>query len=153
MSKNMSTNTHAQLPEADYYLGCDVAKAKLDASLINAQSQELWADTIANEEVAIATLLLTLSGAYPGQTLQAVAEATGTYHYTLAETSYAVGVPCRIYNPIITKSAIKASVRSKKTDRTDALVIARMGLRGEGRLYTPEPHMTTKHLRERLPKT
>ncbi len=144
MSKNKSTNATAQ-PEADYYLGCDVAKAKLDVSLINANSQELWVDTIANEEVAIAMLLLTLSGNYPDQKIQIVVEATGTYHYALAATSHTIDLPCRIYNPIITKSGIKASVRGKKTDRTDALVIARMGLRGEGHLYVPEPYMTTKH--------
>jgi len=141
----MPKNTHAQLPEADYYLGCDVAKAKLDVSLINAQSQELWFDIIPNEAGAIAAFLLTLTGAYPGERLQVVMEATGTYHYALAETSHAVGIPCRVYNPIITKSGIKSSIRGKKTDRTDALVVARMGLRGEGRIHTPEPYMTTKH--------
>ncbi len=47
MSKNMSTHaTNPQLsPKADYYLGCDVAKAKIDVSLINANGQELWFDT------------------------------------------------------------------------------------------------------------
>ena len=144
MSKNKS-NFNVELSEADYYLGCDVAKAKIDVSLINTRSQELWIDTIANEEVAIAAFLLTLSGNYPNQKIQTVVEATSTYHYALATISHAVGLPCRIYNPIITKSGIKTTVRGKKTDRTDALVIARMGLRGEGYLYVPEPHMTTKH--------
>jgi transposase len=51
-------------------------------------------------------------------------EATGTYHLAYAETSHAVGLLCRIYNPIITKSGIKSTARGKKTDRTDALVIA-----------------------------
>jgi len=141
----MSQNMSLQSADVDYYLGCDVAKAKIDVSLINAQSQELWIDTVPNEEVAIATFLLTLTGAYAGRKLQVVVEATGTYHYALAQTSHAVGLPCRVYNPIITKSGIKSSVRGKKTDRTDALVIARMGLRGEGRLYVPEPYMATKH--------
>ena len=36
-------------------------------------------------------------------------------------------------------------MRGKKTDRTDALLIARLGLRGEGRVYTPEPYMATKY--------
>jgi transposase len=54
-------------------------------------------------------------------------------------------MPCLIYNPILTKSAIKGTVRGKKTDRTDAVIIARMGLRGEGRLYSPEPFRATKH--------
>ena len=130
---------------ADYFLGCDVSKRKLDVALINAQSQELWSDTIANERAAIATLLLTLTGAYPGESIVCVVESTGTYHQAFVEASYTVALPCLIYNPLITKSGIKGTVRGKKTDRTDAVIIARMGLRGEGRLYTPEPFMTTKH--------
>jgi len=132
------------LPEADYYLGCDVAKA----SLMYRSSMPIvrnYGSILSNEAAVIATFLLTLTGAYPNKQLQVVVEATGTYHYALAEASHAVGIPCRVYNPIITKSAIKASVRGKKTDRTDALIIARMGLRGEGRLYVPEPYMKTKH--------
>ncbi len=58
--------------------------------------------------------------------------------------SVAVSFDCKVYNPILTKQGIKASIRGKKTDKTDAVLIARMGVRGEGRLYTPEPHMTTK---------
>jgi transposase len=135
----------AALPGADYFLGCDVAKAKLDVSFIDARGIELWADKVSNEPEAIATFLLTLAGNYPGQTVRCVAEATGVFHLPLAETSYAVGMGCQVYNPIITKAGIKGSVRGKKTDRTDALLIARMGLRGEGRLYTPEPYLATKH--------
>lgn len=140
MPKNTNTNE-----VADYYLGCDVAKAKLDVSLITAQGIELWADKIPNDEAAIATFLLTLTGAYLGTTIRCVVEATGVYHLPFAGTTYACGIPCQVYNPIITKGATKGTVRGKKTDRSDALLIARMGLRGEGRLYTPEPYMTAKH--------
>lgn len=130
---------------ADYFLGCDVSKLKLDLSCINAQGIELWTDKIPNDPEAIATFLLTLTGNYPGETIQCVVEATGVFHLPLAETSYVVGLPCRVYNPVITKAGIKATVRGKKTDKTDALLIARMGLRSEGRLYTPEPYLATKH--------
>lgn len=142
---NPSPPNVPRLHDADYYLGCDVAKAKLDLSLINSQGQELWNDVIPNEPLALISLLLTLEGNYPEATVQCVVEATGTYHYALLEAGTASSLSCRVYNPIITKSGIKASVRGKKTDRTDALVIARMGLRGEGRLHIPEPYMTTKH--------
>src|ERR1700716_2788803 len=107
MTKNIST--------ADYYLGCDVAKAKIDVSLITAQGVELWVDKVPNEPEAIATFLLTLSGNYPGQTIRCVVEATSTFHLPLAETSYAVGVGCQVYNPLITRSGIKNTVRGKKT--------------------------------------
>lgn len=141
----MCKNRSLKSTDADYYLGCDVAKLKIDVALINANAQELWFDTIPNDPEALVMLLLTLVGNYPRETLQCVVEATSTYHYGLLEASQITHVPCRVYNPIITKSGIRSTVRGKKTDRTDALVIARMGLRGEGRLYVPEPYMTTKH--------
>jgi transposase len=140
-----SASPNAQPLEANYYLGCDVAKAKIDVSFINAQGQELWFDTVPNEPMALAVLLLTIAGSYPGEIVQCVTEATSTYHYALLEAGQIAGIHCRVYNPIITKSGIRSSVRGKKTDRDDALVIARMGLRGEGRLHVPEPYMATKH--------
>ncbi len=130
---------------ADYFLGFDVSKLKLDVSLIDANGVELWADKVANNEVAIAEFLLTLGGHYSNKRLSCVVESTGVYHLALAEMSYALGLPCQVYNPIITKAGIRGSVRGKKTDRTDALLIARMGLRGEGRPYTPEPYLAAKH--------
>ncbi len=71
-------------------------------------------------------------------------EATGRYHYQLLDVAIAISFDCKVYNAILTKQGIKASVRGKKTDKTDAILIARMGVRGEGRIYTPEPYMTTK---------
>lgn len=128
-----------------YFLGFDVAKAKLDYSLVNEQGIEQFFGKVANNEIDIATLLLSVAGNYPGDTLQCVVESTSTYHLALADTSLALGFPCRIFNPIITKQQIKATIRGKKTDRTDATMIARLGLRGEGRLYTSEPYSVTKH--------
>jgi transposase len=145
MSQNTPSHSATQTAEAAYYLGCDVAKAKIDVSFVNAQGVEQWADVIANEPAAIAAYLLTLTGHYPGSAVQCVVEATSTYHYALQEVAHGLGLPCRVYNPLITKSGIKSTVRGKKTDRTDALVIARMGLRGEGRLYMPEPYVRTEH--------
>lgn len=72
-------------------------------------------------------------------------ESTGTYHLTLAETSHSIGIGCLVYNPILTRQGIKGIVRGKKTDRTDATLIARLGLRGEGRLYVPELYKSTKY--------
>jgi transposase len=50
-----------------------------------------------------------------------------------------------VYNPILTKQQIKGSVRGKKTDRSDAFLVARVGWSGGGRLYTPEPYLTAKY--------
>ena len=129
-----------------YFLGFDAAKLKLDMSLVDDSSTELWHDKIANDEPALSELLLTLASEYgaSGNTLTAVVEATGRYHTPLLDASLTAGVPCRVYNPLLTKQGIKASVRGKKTDRSDALLIARMGLRGEGKVYIREPYPVTK---------
>ena len=130
---------------AVYFLGCDVSKLKLNVSLVDDRGIEIMQDAIKNEPLAIAEFLLNLTGNYPDEVLHCVVEATGVYHLPFAETSYVLGITCLVYNPLITKGAIKGTVRGKKTDKTDALLIARIGLRGEGRPYTPEPYMTTKH--------
>jgi transposase len=127
-----------------FFLGCDIAKLKLDVSLVNEQGIEQWADKISNDPATIATFLLTLTGHYLDDNITCVVEATGRYHYSLLEAAMAAHVPIKVYNPLLTKQGVKASVRGKKTDRTDALLIARLGLRGEGRLYSGEPFMVTK---------
>lgn len=128
-----------------YFLGCDVCKSKLDVALINEQGVAQWYDIVPNETDIIAAYLMTVNGHYVSDEITCVVEATGCYHHPLTDACQAVSVPCRVYNPILTKQGIKGSVRGKKTDKTDALLIARMGLRGEGRLDTPEPYRSTKY--------
>lgn len=142
-----SNNQHilANSIEPDYYLGCDIAKYKIDISLINNVGRELWNDVMLNDQEALLEALLTITGAYTESTVRIVVEATGTYHFALAEVCYDLGIQCYIYNPIITRGGIKATIRGKKTDRSDALLIAKMGLRGEGNPYQPESHKQIKY--------
>jgi transposase len=128
-----------------YFLGCDVCKSKVDVSLINEQGIEQWVDKVPNSTKDFTTYLLTLAGSHPNDELQCVVESTGIYHHPVLDACQIANVPCRVYNPLLTKQQIRASVRGKKTDRTDALMIAQIGLRGGGRLHTPEPYRTTKY--------
>jgi transposase len=130
----------------NFFLGCDVAKAKLDVSLVNEQGIEQWADIVPNTITDLVGYLAMMHGHYsPDDVITCVVESTGCYHYPLLDATAALSIPCIVYNPIITKQQIKASVRGKKTDRTDATMIARLGLRGEGRIHTIEPYRTIKH--------
>lgn len=128
-----------------YFLGFDVAKSKLDYSLINEQGLEQDHGKIANEPAAIASFLLTVTGAYLDTSITCVAEATGGYQDNLTDMCHELGLPCLTYNPLITKQQTRATVRGKKTDRSDAFLVARVGWSGGGRLHTPEPYRTTKH--------
>ncbi len=135
-----------------YYLGLDVSKAKLDYSLINEQGIQQMAGTVANEEEAIATILLTIAGDCPGMDIVCVVESTGCYHYPLVEAAYVVGIPCLVCNPIVTKQQIRATIRGTKTDRGDAFLIARAGWSGSGRLQAPRTLYAHQTLCESLPE-
>jgi transposase len=141
----MSSNTTTTAHTADYFLGFDVAKAKLDWSLIDQRGVEQTYGQVANNEAIIAELLLTIVSNYPGEIIHVVVESTSTYHYPLLSASQAVSIPCLVYNAILTKQQMKATVRGKKTDRSDAFLVARVGWSGGGRLHVPEPYTLTKH--------
>jgi transposase len=128
-----------------FFLGFDTAKTKYDVSLVDEQGHEQWADTVANDELDVTEFLLSVTGHYVGDSITCVVESTGTYHHPLLEACDLLGMPCLVYNPLLTKQQIKATIRGKKTDRTDATMIARLGLRGEGRLHTIEPYRMVKH--------
>jgi transposase len=128
-----------------FYLGCDVSKNKVDVALVDGTGIQQWVDQVPNITLDLATCVATVAGNYPDNELCCVVESTGCYHHPFTEAAAALGIPCRILNPIVTKQQIKATIRGKKTDRTDAVMIARLGLRGEGRLATPEPYLSTKY--------
>jgi transposase len=133
------------VPVADYVLGCDVSKQTVDVALVDSQGAVQWADKVLNDPSTLAIYFLTMQGVYPTAKLKVVVEATGIYHYPAIEAATLSEIGCIVYNPILTKQQIKSSVRGAKTDKTDAIHIARIGLRGDGRLYTPEPYFATKH--------
>lgn len=59
-------------------------------------------------------------------------ESTGDYHLVAAKVCLEMGYQFKILNPLLTKQVINATVRKKKTDRTDAEIIAQLLERGEG---------------------
>jgi transposase len=128
-----------------YFLGCDVAKLKIDVSLVDNNGVELLTEKVANDTPAITTLLTTLANQYLDDELTVVTESTGVYHLDLANTACQLGFKCIVFNPILTKQQTKASIRGKKTDKTDATMIARIGLRGEGSPFTPDRYPATKY--------
>lgn len=129
-----------------FYLGFDVAKLKHDYSLINEQGHEICSGKIKNTKVAVAGLLESLQAKNSNTKIICVVEATGGYQDTITSVCIENSFKCLVYNPIITKQHIKASVRGKKTDKTDARIIARVGWSGQGREYAKEPNLNLKHL-------
>jgi len=72
------------------------------------------------------------------KSFRVISEATGEYHHDLALACLKRKVPFYLLNPITTKQFVKATVRKKKTDLSDAYIIAKLGLQKQGTLLTHE---------------
>mgnify|MGYP001578487084 CR=1 FL=1 len=86
--------------------------------------------TILNQPPDITGFLQNLKLAYPDALIGS--EATAEYHRELAMQSMELGFTFKLLNPILTKQFTRHTIRKKKTDRTDAEIIARLLAQGEG---------------------
>lgn len=117
-------------------IGFDVSKHELVGARITKRA--LLQETIVLENTAsvITQFLDTAQTAY--RHLFIASEATAEYHRLLAEQCVARGIPFRLINPILTKQFTRATIRKQKTDASDALIIAKLALQGEGTCMTKE---------------
>ena len=63
-------------------------------------------------------------------------ESTGNYSFLPMQYFVRKGFRVKLLNPIVTKKFTKATVRAKKTDKSDAEIIARVTEYGEGNEIT-----------------
>ncbi len=117
-----------------FTLGFDVAKGHHDVALTNKSGELKGRWQIANTTESVTDLLRAVQAKHPK--LQVGCEATGSYQLPVLRSCLALGIPCRLLNPLATKQFTKSTIRGRKTDRDDALSIARLVLRGEGNLVT-----------------
>ena len=68
-----------------------------------------------------------------------VMEATGCYHFQLAEYLYNLGFKVSVENPLVIKRFIEIKQQKVKTDKHDARMIALFGLEQTPELWEPEP--------------
>lgn len=113
-----------------YILGVDVSKHELVAVVINKRAQVRESFVISNDKDSIESWLDRLETKY--KKLLIGSEATGEYHNLLALCCLRRSLGFKVINPIVTKQFTRATVRKKKTDLSDAEVIAKCLLQGEG---------------------
>lgn len=123
-------------------IGFDVSKNELVGARTNKSALLKESMALGNTRDAIAPFLEGLRQQYPK--LLVASEATAEYHRTLAEECIARSIPFRLINPILTKQFTRATIRKQKTDHTDALIIAKLALAGEGTTLTKESLYPTK---------
>lgn len=113
-------------------IGFDVSKKELVG--IRTDKSALVRDKIIipNNPESIQTFMAEAKSKYPH--LMVASEATADYHRNLAEHCLKLDIPFRLINPILTKQFTRATIRKKKTDLTDAWIIAKLALQGEGSL-------------------
>ena len=126
------------------YIGIDVAKATL-AVFIPSQGNL----TVTNDEEGFRKLVKELK-----KDDVVGVESTGSYHHPLARFLIRKGFEVRELNPIMTKQFIRATVRRKKTDKTDAVIISKLLAQGDGHPMTlkniDNPLKKMSRVREKL---
>lgn len=133
-----------------FYLGIDVAKAKLDCLLLNTSNAKRKAKSIANSADGIAALLswLTKQGVAI-QDVQVIMEPTGVYHehalFALAQAGLAVS----LINPAQLRKFAQGIGVKTKTDAADSAVLARYGAANHPPAWQP-PSASARELRALL---
>jgi transposase len=109
------------------FIGIDVAKDRLDVAILTPEADapdSLCVASVANDEAGIACLLERIA-ALPGTPTLIVLEATGGYQAPLAAALALGQLPLAVVNPRPVRDFAKASGQLAKTDKIDAVVLAR----------------------------
>jgi transposase len=122
-----------------FYLGMDVAKAKLDCCLLlDETTGRRKTKVVNNTRSGIADLLDWLAKQQvSSQQLHVVMEATGVYHEQAALTLADAGVAVSIVNPAQAKDFGRGLAVRTKTDGVDSFVLARYGALLKPAAWTP----------------
>ena len=106
--------------QPELFVGIDVAKARLDVGLH--PSGESW--TVDHDEAGLETVVERLAAEQPTLVIM---EATGGLELPLAAALVAAEIRVQVVNPRQARDFAKATGQLAKTDRLDALVLARFG--------------------------
>lgn len=125
-------------------IGIDVSKKELIGVRINRAGKEVENYKFENNSDSINIFLHDANQKH--KHLVIACESTSYFHRNLALACIKAGIPFRLINPITTKQFIKVTVRGRKTDMSDALIIAKLALHGEGRYMQMEDFSFTKSI-------
>jgi len=113
-----------------FYLGIDVSKAKLNATLLlQTQPPKFRSKTVPNTTAGVASLLAwsTRQAGCAVADLHVLLEATGIYHELAATACFDAGARVSVLNPAQVKEFARGLAVKSKTDALDSAVLARFG--------------------------
>lgn len=124
-----------------FYLGMDVAKAKLDCCLLlDEATGRRKAKVVHNAKTGISDLLAWVAKQHvPSGELHVIMEGTGVYHEQAALALADAGVVVSIVNPAQVKDFGKGLAVRTKTDGVDCFVLARYGALLKPAAWQPPP--------------
>ena len=132
-----------------YYLAFDVSKDTLDGVLTNLKTKTEYFQ-IDNDKESISKWLNEIE--LPKKIL-AGCESTGNYHLALQNIFVRSGFLFKVINPLLVKQFTRTTIRKKKTDMSDSLIIAKLLSQKEGRaIQENELDVTLKTLQRTLKK-
>lgn len=108
-------------------VGIDVSKGKSMVAALRPWGEvALTPREFPHTEIELENLAYLILGL--GEDTRVIMEATGRYHEPVAAALHEMGIYVSVLNPILIKQSGGGSVRKVKTDRKDALKIAKYGL-------------------------
>jgi len=107
-------------------VGADVSKDFFSAAGVDEEGKELFSGTYEMNSRGFSEFFKTLSS-HEERLDQMIAamESTGCYHINLFSFLSSQGIPTVVVNPLLISNYAKLSLRKTKTDKKDALTIAR----------------------------
>ena len=121
-----------------FYLGVDVAKAKLDCVLLNPESQKRKSKTVENSSEGLGLLLKVLQGwGIELGEIHVVMEPTSTYHELAALALADAGCTVSLINPAHLRRYAQSVGARSKTDAADSALLARYGAAEKPKAWEP----------------
>lgn len=134
--------------EKVFYLGVDVAKAKLDCMLLDSTSGKLKSKVVMNTPAGFRQLVEWLSK-HHASTAHVIMEPTGVYHEGAALSLTDAGLKLSLVNPAQLRSFAQGLGVKTKTDKADSVVLARYGATQNPPFWQP-PSMSVRALKALL---
>lgn len=117
-----------------YFIGVDVSKDNLNAACISIQGEVIFETEAINNISGFRKILSLLEKHAGGKPYRIGFESTGVYHLKFLKFCLDNRLNAFIINPVLSAQAVRLSVRPRKTDRIDAVLIAQLVMGGQGRL-------------------
>lgn len=131
-----------------FYLGVDVAKAKLDCMLLDSTTRKLKSKAVPNTSAGFKQLLDWLSK-HQAQQAHVIMEPTGVYHEPAALALTDAGMTLSLVNPAQLRKFAQGLGVKTKTDKADSVVLARYGATQNPPAWQP-PSLSVRSLKAML---